>query len=108
MPTKKVTKKPAARRTAAAPKRAMLKVISDPQPAPTPAPMPGPNGSEEARVVYVAACRSCVHVPLGVNAILTVLVAVIFTLSAMLIAASVNLGASQVVADGSASSVASR
>ena len=66
---------------------------------------------ETQRTVYLAACRNCCHVPMGVNAVMTILVAVIFTLSAMLIASSVTVSshASRVEASAaSASPVASR
>jgi hypothetical protein len=86
MPTKKAAaKKAVARRTS--------RVVSDPlpMPAPRPEPMPGPEGSGSRRVVYLAGCRNCCHVPIGVNAVLVVLVSIIFTLSAMLMAASVTV-----------------
>lgn len=113
MPTKKaVAKKPVARRKSLKPKTLAMEIVSDPQPMPMPEPepMPGPSGSAASRVVYLAGCRNCHHVPLGVNAVLSVLVAIIFTLSAMLMAASVTLnGQGPVVADAdSAASVASR
>lgn len=66
---------------------------------------------EASHTVYMAACRNCCHVPFGVNALMTILVAVIFTLSAMLIASSVTVGAqaSRVQASaGIASPVATR
>jgi len=89
-----------------------MEVISDPQPMPMPEPepMPGPSGSASRHVVYLAGCRNCHHVPLGVNALLTVLIAIIFTLSAMLMAASVTLSSQNVVvgSSGSTASVASR
>jgi len=88
MPTKKTTaKKSVVRRR---PSRAKA---SDPlmMPMPEPEPVPGPNGSSATRVVYLASCRNCCHVPLGVNPMLVVLVAVIFTLSTMLMAASVTV-----------------
>ncbi len=115
MPTKKaVTKKPVARRKSLKPKSLAMEIISDPQPMPMPMPepepMPGPNGSAATRVVYLAGCRNCHHVPLGVNAVLSVLVAIIFTLSAMLMAASVALNGQGAVVAGtdSPASVASR
>ena len=115
MPTKKaVTKKPVARRKSLKPKSLAMEIISDPQPMPMPMPepepMPGPSDSASRHVVYLAGCRNCHHVPLGVNALLTVLIAIIFTLSAMLMAASVTLSSQNVVvgSSGSTASVASR
>lgn len=111
MPTKKaVAKKPVARRKSFKPKALAMEVVSDPMPMPEPEPMPGPSGSAATRVVYLAGCRNCHHVPLGVNAVLSVLVAIIFTLSAMLMAASVavNGQGATVAGSESAASVASR
>lgn len=113
MPTKKaMVKKPVARRKSLKPKSLAMEIVSDPQPMPMPEPepMPGPSGSAATRVVYLAGCRNCHHVPLGVNAVLSVLVAIIFTLSAMLMAASVALNGQGAVVAGtdSPASVASR
>jgi len=113
MPTKKVAaKKPVARRKVLKPKVLAMKNIGDPQHVHVPAleTMPGPNSSVSPRVVYLAGCRNCCHVPLGVNAMLVVLIAVIFTLSAMLMAASVAIGSHDVLISGadSVASVASR
>jgi hypothetical protein len=96
MPTKKaVAKKPVTHRRTLKPKALAMEVVSDSMPMPMPAlePMSEPCSTAVERVVYFSGCRNCCHVPLGVNAILTVLVAVIFTLSAMLMAASVVLAA---------------
>lgn len=97
MPIKKaVTKKPPVRRKATRARR--MEVVGDPVPEPMPEPMPGP-GTSKARVVYFAGCRNCNHLPMGVNALLSVMVAIIFTLSAMLMATSV---ASTTVVDAAA------
>jgi len=50
-----------------------------------------PEARATARVVYLAGCKSCNHIPLGVNMVVGVLVAIIFTLSAMLMASSVSV-----------------
>lgn len=59
-----------------------------------------PEARATARVVYLAGCKNCNHIPLGVNMIVGVLVAIIFTLSAMLMASSVSVrsNASQITA----------
>lgn len=68
----------------------------------------------DTRVVYLAGCKNCHHVPLGVNSVLTILVAVIFTLAAMLMAAAVTMNSQSYQLDvfnnrsGSIHSVASR
>lgn len=98
MPTKKAAaKKPSTRSRKAAP--VTMELMREPEPFPEP--MPGP-GTSKSRVVYFAGCRNCDHLPIGVNAVLTVLVAIIFTLSAMLMASSVS---SQSVAGAIASAV---
>lgn len=97
MPTKKIAKKPVARKRRAAP--VTMELAREPDPFPEP--MPGP-GTSKTRVVYFSGCRNCDHLPIGVNAVLTVLVAIIFTLSAMLMASSVS---SQSVAGAIASAV---
>lgn len=50
-----------------------------------------PEARATARVVYLAGCKSCNHIPLGVNMVVGVLVAIVFTLSAMLMASSVSV-----------------
>ena len=50
-----------------------------------------PEARATARVVYLAGCKSCNHIPLGVNMVVGVLVAIVFTLSAMLMASSVTV-----------------
>ncbi len=50
-----------------------------------------PEVRATARVVYLAGCKSCNHIPLGVNMVVGVLVAIVFTLSAMLMASSVSV-----------------
>jgi hypothetical protein len=50
-----------------------------------------PEARAMARVVYLAGCKSCNHIPLGVNMVVGVLVAIIFTLSAMLMASSISV-----------------
>jgi len=50
-----------------------------------------PEARATARVVYLAGCRNCNHIPLGVNMVVGVLVAIVFTLSAMLMASSVSI-----------------
>ncbi|MEI6510753.1 MAG: hypothetical protein WCO25_01780 [Candidatus Uhrbacteria bacterium] len=59
-----------------------------------------PEARATARVVYLAGCKNCNHIPLGVNMVVGVLVAIIFTLSAMLMASSVTVRgtASQITA----------
>lgn len=72
--------------------------------SPMPEPMPGPRAGEKTRVVYFAGCRNCNHLPMSVNAVLAVLIAIIFTLSAMLMATSVTVASSET----GAAAVASR
>ncbi len=67
----------------------------------------------DTHVVYLAGCKNCHHVPLGVNSVLTILVAVIFTLAAMLMASAVTMNSQSYQLEvfnqsGSTHSVASR
>ncbi|NBS41859.1 hypothetical protein EBS80_04360 [bacterium] len=84
-PAKKMT---VTRRRPAASMR--MEVVSSPMPEP----MPGPQATDKARVVYFAGCRNCNHLPMSVNAVMAVLIAIIFTLSAMLMATSVTTASS--------------
>lgn len=81
MPTKTAAKKSTARKRRQSPA---------PEPSPMPEPMPGPEMTT-TRVVYFSGCKGCAHIPFSLNGLLLVLVAVIFTLSAMLMASSVRI-----------------
>ena len=80
-----------------------------PEPDPMPEPMPGP---QEMRQSYQpSSCVNCAHMPMGVNTVVSVLVALVFTLSSLVVASAMVIDSQsfQLKAyNGGASSVAHR
>jgi len=89
----------------------------DPQPAPAtePEPTPEPESApapEEMPPVtsQLQACTNCAHMPMGVNTVVSVLVALVFTLSSLVVASAMIIDSQsfQLSAYSGASSVAQR